>query len=615
MADSSDVKDSNGTTDAAPQAEEQTKTQIENAARDHLISQTHSIILPSYSTWFDMHQINQIERKALPEFFNNRNRSKTPAVYKDYRDFMINTYRINPVEYLTVTACRRNLAGDVCAIMRVHAFLEQWGLINYQVEADARPSNVGPPFTGHFRVIADTPRGLQPWNPAADPVVTQGKPHADTEAKAKPQKIERNLEIGRNVYEANGKKVTPTTDDKQTNGETKEGPSTNGTPDPSKALEGLGKDKQPIEKVHCYSCGVDCTRIYYHNGKGATPGAKSKYDVCPNCFLEMRLPANQDSSLYVKMENPGYSKYPDKDAPWTDAELLLLLEGLEKFDESWSEIAEYVGTRTREECVIKFLQLEIEDKYLDSEPVNGTASGATSLGLLGPAGGLTPFTQADNPVLSVIAYLAQMTDPAVAAAAAGKSVDVMKKQLRKQLDKDYVSGEASDTKEQDGDSMDVDVVHHQTTTTTTTTTTSSTTLAQFSAIPMAGTAARAASLASHEEREMTRLVSAAVNTELARMQLKLQQFEEMERLIQAERRELERAKRELFLERLAFRKRVRNVQEGFRSAAQGVPGAMEDVQSLLNAKGEGFTLVHPGQGDGALMPPSAQGAEVKSFEI
>jgi SWI/SNF related-matrix-associated actin-dependent regulator of chromatin subfamily C len=46
---------------------------------------------------------------------------------------MINTYRLNPGEYLTVTACRRNLAGDVGAIMRVHGFLEQWGLINYQV--------------------------------------------------------------------------------------------------------------------------------------------------------------------------------------------------------------------------------------------------------------------------------------------------------------------------------------------------------------------------------------------------------------------------------------------------------------------------------------------------
>ena len=120
--------------EATNELPEQTKDSVERAARAHLISQgKQPIILPSYSTWFDMHQISHIEKKALPEFFNSRNRSKTPAVYKDYRDFMINTYRLNPQEYLTVTACRRNLAGDVCAIMRVHALLEQWGLINYQV--------------------------------------------------------------------------------------------------------------------------------------------------------------------------------------------------------------------------------------------------------------------------------------------------------------------------------------------------------------------------------------------------------------------------------------------------------------------------------------------------
>ena len=112
----------------------QSRACLEATAKSHLIAQTHQIILPSYSTWFDMHSIHVLEKKSLPEFFNHRNRSKTPAVYKDYRDFMINTYRLNPVEYLTVTACRRNLAGDVCAIMRVHAFLEQWGLINYQVK-------------------------------------------------------------------------------------------------------------------------------------------------------------------------------------------------------------------------------------------------------------------------------------------------------------------------------------------------------------------------------------------------------------------------------------------------------------------------------------------------
>jgi SWI/SNF related-matrix-associated actin-dependent regulator of chromatin subfamily C len=119
--------------DATDEQPAQSKAALHSAALAHLVAQTHAIILPSYSSWFDMHAIHAVERKSLPEFFNSRNRSKTPAVYKDYRDFMVNTYRLNPTEYLTVTACRRNLAGDVCAIMRVHAFLEQWGLINYQV--------------------------------------------------------------------------------------------------------------------------------------------------------------------------------------------------------------------------------------------------------------------------------------------------------------------------------------------------------------------------------------------------------------------------------------------------------------------------------------------------
>ena len=111
----------------------QTKSQLEQSARSHLVAQSQSIILPSYASWFSISEVHDIEKKALPEFFNNRNRSKTPSTYKDYRDFMINTYRLAPYEYMTVTACRRNLAGDVCAIMRIHAFLETWGLINYQV--------------------------------------------------------------------------------------------------------------------------------------------------------------------------------------------------------------------------------------------------------------------------------------------------------------------------------------------------------------------------------------------------------------------------------------------------------------------------------------------------
>jgi SWI/SNF related-matrix-associated actin-dependent regulator of chromatin subfamily C len=136
---------------------------------NNVTEQTHHIIIPSYSAWFDYNSIHVVEKRALPEFFNGKNKSKSPEIYLAYRNFMIDTYRLNPTEYLTSTACRRNLAGDVCAIMRVHAFLEQWGLINYQIDAESRPTPMGPPPTSHFHILSDTPCGLQPINPQKIP--------------------------------------------------------------------------------------------------------------------------------------------------------------------------------------------------------------------------------------------------------------------------------------------------------------------------------------------------------------------------------------------------------------------------------------------------------------
>lgn len=463
-------------------------------------------------------------------------------------------------------------------------------------------------------MIADTPRGLQPWNPATDPVVTQGKPHADTEAKVKAgstgPKLERNLEIGRNAYEANGKEVIAAAirpGDKVANGEIA---TTNGTSESGvKALDDLLKG--PEDRINCNTCGIDCTRVYYHNAKAAkdaTGSSKTKFNVCPNCFTELRLPANHDSASYVKMENPAYSAHSDRDAPWADEEVLLLLEGLEKFDDSWADIADHVGTRTREECVVKFLQLEIEDKYLDAELPSGTSTG---IGLLGSAGGMVPFTQADNPVLSVVGFLASLTEPSVTAAAAGRSVEEMKKSLREHLEKSSDDQNSEKSKEKTSDSMEVDIRQETTTTTTTTTTSTVNTLAS---IPLAATAARSVALASHEEREMTRLVSAAVNTTLQKLELKLQQFSEMESILQAERRELERGRQQLFLDRLAFKKRVRDVQEGLRMAAS--TGGEQGIKLAQDAMTGTEKLAFQGSVPGldSVQPLSAEGA-VKSYAI
>ncbi|KAI8073108.1 hypothetical protein BC940DRAFT_290552 [Gongronella butleri] len=126
----------------------------------YLAKQPFEVIIPSYATWFEFHQIHNNERTALPEFFAGH-ATKTPNDYVNMRNFMVHTYRHNPLEYLTVTACRRNLLGDVAAITRIHAFLEKWGLINYQMDPRLRPSNLGPPFAGKFNLVLDTPQHLR----------------------------------------------------------------------------------------------------------------------------------------------------------------------------------------------------------------------------------------------------------------------------------------------------------------------------------------------------------------------------------------------------------------------------------------------------------------------
>ncbi|KAF3856455.1 hypothetical protein F7725_017178 [Dissostichus mawsoni] len=275
---------------------------------DNVTEQTHHIIIPSYAAWFDYNSVHAIERRALPEFFNGKNKSKTPEIYLAYRNFMIDTYRLNPQEYLTSTACRRNLAGDVCAIMRVHAFLEQWGLINYQVDSESRPTPMGPPPTSHFHVLADTPSSLTP--------ATQQMISFPDKVKEKPADLQ-NFGLRTDMY---SKKTGP---------------------------------------------------------------VKSK-----STASSMR--------------------------EWTEQETLLLLEGLEMFKDDWNKVSEHVGSRTQDECILHFLRLPIEDPYLEEN--------SSSLGPL--AFQPVPFSQAGNPVMSSVAFLASVVDPRVASAAAKSALVV-----------------------------------------------------------------------------------------------------------------------------------------------------------------------------------------------
>ncbi|KAI2474871.1 rsc complex protein [Pyrenophora tritici-repentis] len=602
-----DTKKENGEGADAMDPEAQAKADLQSAARSHFVTQTYATIIPSYATWFDMRYIDYREHKALPEFFNGRNRSKTPAVYRDYRDFMINTYRLNPSEYLTVTACRRNLAGDVCAIMRVHAFLEQWGLINYQVDPQERPSNIGPPFTGHFRVTVDTPRGLQPFQPGPGSKVTEGKQLAATDRAASQQptaKSETKSLAGRNIYEANGKEASA--EPKAANGEA------NGASVHVKNLEAAAKE--PIKVINCFSCGVECTRVHFHETKPSEQpgqlkqGGGLKRDLCPRCFVEGNFPSGTSSVDFTKISNPESSATAENEEKWTEEETLLLLEGLEEFDDDWNRVADHVQTKTREQCVMKFLQLEIEDKYIEAD-LTESQSAAPSTKFLRDleylSEGRVPIHHADNPILSVVSFLAGLAPANVteAAVASGRSVGEMKRILQDKINKAPTApsekgkekeGEqstpaatASDVKPEGGDAMDID-------TSTEVATKDSTSTNPLATLPFALSAARSSALASHEERHMTRLVSGA------------------------------RRRQQLFMDRLNFQRRVRALEDATKRISgsiggQGLPGSLsaeEAVHALEEAmrffgvgKGEDSMGVKRDSVDAGVTQPVSEGAE------
>lgn len=322
--------------------DEDSRRQIEDKARSFLAKQTHRVIIPSFAAWFDRSKFHDIEKQSLPEFFNDKHRTKTPEIYNEYRTFMIDTYRLNPSEYLTVTACRRNLAGDVCTLMRVHSFLEQWGLINYQIDPETRPSFIGPQFTGHFQIILDTPQGLQPFvgdkplPPSKEPV------KEEVSDKSHSQPNITSLSIRKNFYDSAADAIA-LHDESQ------------------RQLSAIN-----TRTYNCYTCGDDVTKIRYHN-------LRSKQAISALCFQNGLFPANFTSADFIKIEQTQASA-----TEWTDQEVLLLLEAIEMYEDDWNSIAYHVGTRNKESCIYKFLQLPIEDPYLVRNATNNQSSKGAS---------------------------------------------------------------------------------------------------------------------------------------------------------------------------------------------------------------------------------------------
>lgn len=150
--------------------------------------------------------------------------------------------------------------------------------------------------------------------------------------------------------------------------------------------------KKEAKTYNCQTCGVDCSNIRYHCTKIAT------VDICPICFNDGRFATSLHAGDFIRLQQSDEAA-----ASWTEQETLLLLEGVEMYQEDWSKVAAHVG-KPRDECLLKFLGLPIEEVFV-GQP-------SDSAGPL--AHHKTPFSAADSPVLSLAAFLASVVNPSVA---------------------------------------------------------------------------------------------------------------------------------------------------------------------------------------------------------
>lgn len=332
-----------------------------------------AVVVPKCSAWFSLDAVSPVERRLLPEFFTGASPSKTPLVYMKYRNFMVHAYRQQPHVYLAATACRRNLAGDACAVLRVHEFLTHWGLINYSVPPHALPPAIHPNYA--LQPSAAAQAAALPAAPLA--VLREPSVLASSAATFKCEVCAVNPV----AFE-----LTPTAKRRLTDA------TANGGILPSNA--------NGAKEV---ALGVFCV----------APGA----GLCDDCFLNRpsAFPDGVDAADFVRVDPP---------AEWTAAETAQLLEAVaasgRDSDEScdWNVVAAKLRSKTADECMLRFLELPILQQQHDHQGRPEAASVLSDDVLQRPFA----YAQALNtPVLSMAALLAHV-DPFVAKAAARAAI-------------------------------------------------------------------------------------------------------------------------------------------------------------------------------------------------
>jgi SWI/SNF related-matrix-associated actin-dependent regulator of chromatin subfamily C len=256
------------------------------------------------------------------------------------------------------------------------------------------------------------------------------------------------------------------------------------------------------------------------------------------------------------------------------------------FEDDWGAVSEHVGTRTKEQCVAQFLQLPVEDEYTNPP----------SQGDLGPLQyARIPFDKSDNPVMSVVAFLAGAVGPGVAAAAAQAGMveltdNLKRKAAKKAEERRKAESNESPTNEKHesvepqsftvNEAMDPAAVPPKPSSSGQ----PRSTVERAAALALSSASVKAQALASHEEEHIRALTSKIVAAQRTKLELKLEQFEAMEQLVEEERQGLEEARLALFREKNSLTTQLlelKNLVLQQRQMGGGIPPGFETQFNML----------------------------------
>ncbi|OIW08707.1 hypothetical protein TanjilG_03383 [Lupinus angustifolius] len=292
---------------------------------------TNAHVVPTHCGWFSWTDIHPIEKLTLPSFFNGKTENQTLDTYMEIRNWIMNTFHANPNIQVELKDLSELNVGDLNARQKVMEFLDYWGLINFH------------PFPALGSAVASASDDGEAEN---NPLL-QKLYHFETVQLCPPVAKKPSL-------------MTPAM--------------TSGLfPESTIAEESVKQEGPAVEMLeyHCNSCAGDCSRKRYHCQKQAD------FDLCTDCFSNSRFGAGMSPLDFILMEPAEAAGVSG--GKWTDQETLLLLEALELYKENWNEIAEHVGTKSKAQCILHFVQMPIEDVFIDSDDADASCKETADL--------------------------------------------------------------------------------------------------------------------------------------------------------------------------------------------------------------------------------------------